>query len=249
MIQRQTFFFSKNKINKNTRTEPWWYLHLILSFYVLRKEKSLQVRRATWWVRSWSVKKVDPVERGRKEGTRGRGTREGGRESERKRRAWSLCYKGIYLHCYYFYKADKSKETKLVKKVVEIGNRKLSIIFIRKPKITMSTFFSEKINIFKSYVLWWKYCFYFLGWRDGMRAVTKLCFLICSNSPQAWAWKLLASLQSNHPSWLIQSSFSQLLRELLCLASYSLRQCVLTFWLFLILWLILSSHVSSLFPL
>lgn len=114
-----------------------------------------------------------------------------------------MCYKGIYLHCYYFYKADKSKETKLVKNVVEIGNRKLSIIFIRKPKITMSTFFFRKKQYFQIICSLVKILLLFpwvKGWHESCnQAVYPECFLICSNSPQAWAWKLLASLQSNHP--------------------------------------------------
>lgn len=53
----------------------------------------------------------------------------------------------------------------------------------------------------------------------------------------------------NLPKSLIQSSFSWLLTELLCLASYSFWPYVLLFWLRLILWLVLSSLVSTFFSL
>lgn len=73
-------------------------------------------------------------------------------------------------------------------------------------------------------------------------------FLFCSNSPQTQAWKLLISGQFNLPSWLIQSSFSQIMTELYVQHGLiDILAICSNLWLLVILLLDVSSPVQLVF--
>jgi hypothetical protein len=63
------------------------------------------------------------------------------------------------------------------------------------------------------------------------------------------AWDAFVSKQPNLPSWLIQSSSSWFVTELICFTSFYFGQYIIIFWFHLILCLVVSSLVYSLFPL